>query len=262
MFNMTHRNRYLYPLEALAQVIDVTAAPYYAVGNDTDDDNTKIHDAIAAASSLTAPKIVYFPQGTWKLNTTLVCQGVDIWAAPGAVFRPGVMDMEMVRMKKTSTWQGGFFNTFYNTFTGSCFVVDGSDIDGGFSAFNARSPRIDNVDLLSYGSTTGQGKAFHLRSLGGGGSDYNQVTMGRISNIRLRNFNYGMLFDVTGNGYANGWFVNNVHCFGCYYAIYLVSTGTYSVGGNKFLNIGFQPTATPATQHCLYLDNASVVSHK
>ena len=56
---------------------DVTRAPYSAVGNGTTDNTTAIQAALDAAEAIAGPAIVYFPQGSYAVNTGGIPLRVD-----------------------------------------------------------------------------------------------------------------------------------------------------------------------------------------
>ena len=131
MFNMTHRNKYLYPIEAFSRVIDITSADYGAVGRYHVDDDAIIQQAITDASSVWASQTVYFPQGQWLIQNPMILQGVNVIAAPGAIFKPATVNLNMVIMDTCSSWTGGFFRLNDIAWVGKCFYVDGSLLPGG-----------------------------------------------------------------------------------------------------------------------------------
>lgn len=222
------------------------------VTNDsTNGDDAAITAAIAAVASLTQAGTVYFPPGIYYIKTGITVANCNVVCSPDAKFIPLALDISMVSMGKSSSWDGGFFDTNVENFAGVVFDIDGADFDCGMSSYAQRSPRISNVDMLSYAAETSAGFGTAIKIYGDG----HLVTFGRVQNCRIRNYEYGLHITASTTGYVNGWTFDNIDFVVCGHCIYMAGTGTYGIYGNKFTNISFQPgTGTYIiTQEVMYI---------
>ena len=257
MFNMTYRNRYVYPMEALTRVIDITAAPYNAIGDDNDDDDAIITAAIADASDLVAVNTVYFPQGIWKIQNTMVLRGVHVLASPGAVFRTEDLDLTMVKLQKVSWWQGGAFKlSNVAGWDGIIFSVDGDDeLATGFSGENLRAPLVSDVDMFFPGHADGLGVGIYLESTV---SATKMVTCAQFNNIRMKSPRIGIHTKTANGGYVNANHFNDILIMGYRTGIYMEKlAGTWTSAGNLFSNITLQTSGTPLSVNAIVCEGSS-----
>lgn len=236
-------------MEALTRVIDITSDGYGAYGDENEDDDAIIQAAIAAAGgTLTAPQTVYFPQGRWLIQNTMVFNGINVWASPGAVFIPKTVDLTMVQMDPVSWWNGGSFRTYGINYVGTVFYIAGKDTNQQvFSGEITRSPGIFNVDVM--GASKAGSKGIHLFS----DKASRQITFMSFSNIRLIGFDKSIHIyaDNSGGsvGYCNGNQFSNItlNRFGAA-ALHIEGSGGAACGGNQFTNVNMQSSTSSTIQ--------------
>jgi hypothetical protein len=224
-----------------------------AVGDGGVNDDAVIQLAITKASSVTNPKTIYFPPGDYLISSTMVLNGVDVLAAPGAIFQPASTSLTMVDMRRTATWTGGHFYCSAINFDGIVFLIDGQYINSGFAGRTQKSPKISDVEMITAIAVGGYGTGIKITSSG----LTNSATWVVCDNIRIRNFQRAIYLYNDNEGYVNGCNFTNIVIISPLIGIHLQSVSDINgPSGNLFTNIGIQPSSAPSpdTTHCVLID--------
>jgi hypothetical protein len=234
-------------------------------------DESGINDCLTSFNlALASGKIVYVPDGTYKVTGTIVIpRKATLILSANAVIKPSA-DFNVIQLKPECHLSGGIIDTKgVTSFTKAGIYATGQDTFQPYEQLTI----VKDINILGKDhetdvgatSTSWKGKGIHFYSGNSSSTAYGNgayIAYIQVSNVNITNFYRGIYLEreqapVNGNPWITSCSFDQVGMMNCMRAIDITTNNAFYNGGHTFTNLQLQ--ANTYCERYIYCDGSNNV---